>query len=658
LASTVQKNAIIRVLVGAVSNLNINLNQNLMKRIYILAIAFATFSVSAFAQQLNNAPALKKQLNTTVVPADEQPRPTTQAVFRDEGDIIWQDGFDDATMWALDTPDGSLDPAVNGWSIGNTNNSWFGVPALATTAPFARFVNGNPTSNPMTTHNGGPFIFTYTGTIPDLTGIPAPHLEFEQTGARFVTIQEVQMSTDGGVTWQTAYSNSVIPPHTQAEASLYANPHTVRTNITNIVNQNPSNIMIRLFWDGAMNGPDMNYIEYVWMVDNLRIVEGLENDMTLVQTDYTFWDPQTAEDYADLRYTIYHNSQVRPLNLWGVTTNNGANTQTDVYMEVTIDGPAGTEVLSSASQNVAPGDTVTFELSYTPSGEPDDAGSYSITYEIIQNEEDANPDDNLGSRSFSVSTSEMARDNRAASGAFTNFTGEFVTGSFYTMTENVTIYGVSVGLDDDSEVGTFFGGQLLDMDLEFLVETTTEQVTNAMLNGTGDEILTEMALEFPYTAIAGESVFPAFYHFGGAEDVVIALAGNCPDFSCYVFATVGDQTCDPCYYNSTPMVRLLFAETVSLENIEPQNGISLGQNVPNPAKDYTIVVFEFEQITKDVTFEIRDISGRLIQSQYMGTLPAGKHTEIIDTQSMNAGIYLYTLYTGNDRQTKRMSVVK
>lgn len=628
-----------------------------MRKIYTLVIALSTLSIALNAQQAHkNAPALKKQINTAIPAESVSERPSHNDGMRDEGDILWSDGFDDDTMWELNTPDESLDPTVNGWSIGSTNNSWFGVAALATEAPFARFVNGDPTATPVTTEfAGGPFTFEYTGTIPDLTGVPAPHLEFEQTGARFVTRQEVQISTDGGATWQTAYSNDVIPPNTQAEQSLYPNPQTIRTNITGLVNQNPSDLMIRFFWDGAMNGPDMNYIEYVWMVDNIRIVEGLANDMELVQNASTIWDPPTAVDYIDLPYSIYQESQVRPMILNGRAANNGASIQTGVYLQVTVNTPDGDVVLNSDAGDVEPGDTLDFEIEYTPVGT---IGDYTINFEVLQNEEDANPDNNLGSRTFSVDSNYFARDNRAASGAFTNYVDDLMTGSFFTVTEAATIYGIAVGLDEESVEGAFFGAQLMDMDFGYLVETNSEVVTQQMLNGNGDEIFTELVLEFPYPAFENESVFPSFVHFGGEDAVNISLAGNCPDFSCYVFATIGDQECDPCYYNSTPMVRLLFAETTSLEDVDAQNGVTLGQNVPNPAKDYTIVVFDFEEMTNDVTFEIRDINGRLIQTQFFGTLPAGKHTEIIDTQSMTAGIYLYTLYAGNERQTKRMSVVK
>lgn len=631
-----------------------------MKKVYTLVIAMTTLALTTSAQQLNqDAAQLAKQISTDASQQNSAIRPSDnlQSGQRAEGDTLWIDGFEDESLWEAIAPEPGLDSSINGWSIGTTNNSW--APALDedmdTEGNYARFVNGDPTSTPTTFVEASPFIFEYTETLPDLTGVPAPHLEFEQYGARFITHQAVQMSTDGGETWVTAYSNDNIDPLTADGGSAYPNTQTIRTNITGIVAQNPSNIMIRLFWDGLQNGPAFNYIEYGWFVDNVRIVEGVANDMTLVESTYSQFDPAVAEDYTDLGYSIYHITQVRPVNLQAIAANDGASQQTNVMLSVEVTTPSGTETLTSDPQDVAPGDTATFDIAYSPAAE---LGDYTFDFEIMQDEEDAVPDDNLGSTTFSVDDNYFALDDRAHTGSFSNYVDDLRAGANYTLTADGTIYGIGVALDEASVEGTFFNAQLLNIDLDFLSETVTVPVEAEMLNGSGDENFAQLALEAPYFGIEGETLFPAFVHFGGADEVTISLSGNCPDNTCFVWATVGDQECDPCFFNSAPMVRLLFAEDVSLNDIEPQNGVSLGQNVPNPAKDYTIVVFNFEETTNDVLFEIRDMSGRLIQSQQMGTLPAGEHTEVIDTQSMNAGIYLYTLYANGEKQTKRMSVVK
>ena len=85
-----------------------------------------------------------------------------------------------------------------GWSIGTETNSWNGGldGDMGTEGNFARFKNGNTTDF----IEAGGFTFTYDGSI-DLTGVPAPHLEFSQFGAIFFEVQSVEISTDGGDSW-------------------------------------------------------------------------------------------------------------------------------------------------------------------------------------------------------------------------------------------------------------------------------------------------------------------------------------------------------------------------------------------------------------------------------------------------------------------------
>src|SRR5690606_22207215 len=206
----------------------------------------------------------------------------------------------------------------------------------------------------------------------DLTDVPAPHLEFEQWGARFITHQAVQVSTDGGTTWVTAGSNDDIEPLTADGGAAYANTQTRRFNITQAVSGDPSNVMIRLFWDGLINGPAMNYIEYGWFVDNIRIVEGFEDDLTLTFADFQpHWDYLVEETWINLPYSVYPVSQVRELYLTGRVTNNGSSAQSNVTMEVVIEQD-GDEIamLSSDPLSLLPGEDSVFTITYTPPAEP------------------------------------------------------------------------------------------------------------------------------------------------------------------------------------------------------------------------------------------------------------------------------------------------
>jgi len=246
----------------------------------MLLSAFVVSIGTATAQ--NNLPVLPTKNAAAATPVFEAVdfRPDhSNNVVTPKGGATWFDGFEDVDNWVAEGPAGANPPEF-GWSIGNATNSWYSFQAnMNTTGSFARFRNGNPTGANPTHVNNGPFTFTYNGTI-DLTGVPVPHLEFNQYGARFVTLQAVQISLDG-VTWVTVIDNNDIAPLTSAGGSVYPRPMFRRANLAPYLSGDISQVRVRLFWNGAQNGANMNYVDYGWYVDDISIVPGDENDMTL-----------------------------------------------------------------------------------------------------------------------------------------------------------------------------------------------------------------------------------------------------------------------------------------------------------------------------------------------------------------------------------------
>ena len=106
---------------------------------------------------------------------------------------------------------------------------------------------------------------------------------------------------------------------------------------------------------------------------------------------------------------------------------------------------------------------------------------------------------------------------------------------------------------------------------------------------------------------------------------------------------------------ATPAIRLILSERVGIDEIANYNGIDLHQNVPNPANGTTMVRFEMLQ-SRNVTVEMRDLQGRLIQSVQRGQLPAGTHQVELNVADLQSGIYTYTLVADGMRLTKKMMV--
>ncbi len=81
---------------------------------------------------------------------------------------------------------------------------------------------------------------------------------------------------------------------------------------------------------------------------------------------------------------------------------------------------------------------------------------------------------------------------------------------------------------------------------------------------------------------------------------------------------------------------------------------AMGQNVPNPAKNSTIVGYSIP-VSGEVVFNVHSISGQLLYATILHVEP-GKHTIEINTSALSAGIYMYSMEYKGQRIVKRMSI--
>lgn len=622
-----------------------------MKKFYATLFILGLFG-SFQAQELHNFPRLEADLY------DLRAERTDPMPYSGQREILWTEDFSngfnsDNGQWTTEGSQADIWDHV--FAVDSACFSRFGDPAVNFTTKANGFMIFHSDSANCVNSDVDPPIFNQTQYQGELI---SPSLDLSAQSAVLVSFEHrfrhccntafqvwFSVSTDGGDTWTNFNVTGDTP------VNDYNSNQNPSLNISQIA-AFESDVRFKFSWNATNSSS-----HYFWALDDITVEVPVDHDMALVDFNYQQWDMATSINYADLKHTIYHESQVRPLNIQGFAANKGAMDQTGVVMNASIDTPDGIINLSSAAQNVAVGDTGVFEIPWTPTG---DLGEYTINLEITQDDEDEVPLDNMGSVSILVDDVVMARDDRARGGAFTNYVDELSAALAYTFTEDAVIYAIDIALDASSDLGTFFTAQLLDDNLDFLLEAEVIEINENMLNETGDENFARLNLEFPYSAFSGESVFPQFVHFGGVEEANIALSGFCPDQTCFVWATIesNGQDCSPCFFNTQPMIRPVLANTTSLENSEMHEGIRLGQNVPNPARDYTVIAIESEHLAENARIEIRDLNGRLIHQELLGHLTPGEHTQIIDTSGIPAGLYLYTLSTTNQRQTKRMTVVR
>lgn len=90
---------------------------------------------------------------------------------------------------------------------------------------------------------------------------------------------------------------------------------------------------------------------------------------------------------------------------------------------------------------------------------------------------------------------------------------------------------------------------------------------------------------------------------------------------------------------------------------EPQNFLFLRQNFPNPFNNQTRIYYS-TKTEGNVHLKIYDASGRKVQSLVNQFLPAGNYSVDFNASDISSGLYLYSLKTGGDVITKKMTLIK
>lgn len=617
-----------------------------MRKVYLLSLSIFAAGVLN-AQTTNSSEQAKKELNTN--PEAFQSRPQMLGADRAPDDIIWQDQFEVSADWVAG---GAQADANNNWSIGSTVNGWaFGTTGnMGTTGDFARLQVENPSTITM-----GPLTLEYQGTIPDLTSVPAPHLEWEQYGARFITRQEIQVSTDGGATWITAGSNADIPPLTSGGGSAYGQPETRRFNITNAIAGNPANVMLRLFWDGDQNGPDMNYIDYGWFVDNVRIVEGHSYDSD-IQEAYFRSGVNVSYEFG-LEYYQVPTTQLTAIDFAAETINQGGLTHTGVYLQADVDNGGNVFSGTSNTVDIAPSasDSVGTTTQFTPSA----TGTYDITWEFFGDNADTYAANDQMTDQFQVTDYTYARDNGVQTGSIGNVTSN--TGSPMLIGNAMDIFadGVIGALDikitdDATNAGQLIYGQIVKYDVGldqwvYQDQTADYEIQNSDLNG-----FVRVVFNNPVQVFTGDLIIVLAGHYGGSDEVRFGYAQT-TDEQTVLGYTAGSADPFSLIEPGAMMVRADMRDFTSIS--EASNDFAIGQNVPNPFGANSIITYSLEEAAQ-VSVKFVDAAGKEVKTINQGNQTAGSYTINLDAKDFAEGVYFYTFTIGERQVTKRMVVTK
>lgn len=636
-----------------------------MNHKYILLLLACTAG-AAQAQRVNK-PHLPSWARPALATGHHQSRPAGSGA-RAAGDVVFSEDFAnglagnngvgpwtingaDSQWWVYTTtgPNGAYSvPAekiqsetdANGWMIfqaDSGNTDW----------------NANP---PAIVATPTPWDAGLVSPVLDLSASQFVRVEFQQS-ARYCCQDSphfLQVKTDGGDDWSTATSYPVFT------AAVNDDPGTLTTsvNISEAISGNAGSVRIRFYHNSASGSS-----HYHWQIDDVKIIELFNYDLALVEGGTSLWDASTATSYDSLNYSVYPFSQLHPLPLNVLLVNNGSQDQNGATVNFTVDEAGGNNVLDQNQTVDLPGglsQRVFVDPAFTP---PAVEGTYDVSFSVSTVLGDTTTGNDSGTDQFKVDPFVFSRDGGTVADYETGpGDGEYEMCNGFHVTNEGNLYAIDVCLrsgGSPSPVGIPVVGVLKDgSDFELeIMQTMEHTIASNELNGTNGTKVIHLIFAEPQFLEANMDYHICFKHFGGAE-VRMGLNGTSEANSSFIFYEQDPDVGPEWFFTtSTPMVRMNFNATVGIEEGDRQNGIGMGQNIPNPANGVTTIPYDLQEAA-NLSFEVHDLSGKLVASQAIGKRGAGSHRLQFDTTNLGEGVYVYSLVADGTRLTKRMTVIR
>lgn len=631
-----------------------------MKKIYLLSLSiFVSAGVWAQRNVSTNAATAVMAKSTEEISATPQPN-NERAPF----DILWSEDFGSTSIGGI--------PA--GWSQGGTNQVWkktaigstgcFGTSTATLASPTASngvlIYDADSLNEANTGDCTGATYTPLSGEIIsetiDLTGEPNVRLEFSQyfrlCCSPTTTFLTVSVSPDGGATWTDFSAKG-----TTGINSYNTNNELISINVSAAIGGS-NNVKVKFTFDSGLG-------VYFWQIDDVQIIEGPLNDVKLerVYNDFSYEDGGY--------YTQTPAGQVAPITFRGAILNDGFQAQTTVNMNVSVTG-AGTYSQNSNTITSFPlygRDTL---MITTPTFNPLAVGTYTMVHTVSQVETDELISNNSITRAIKVSDTVYARDNGVIGAGITSslspsdYVGGDVDGSviatLYEFPAAGLITTASAFVATSTQNGASFDFVLYNIDgTGNFVEVANSDIY--LVSGTADKNKwVTMPFIFPggpYPVLAGESYIIGVRVYGAPAfdlDILndLTLEGIQPQQTTFVDAG-GAGTWG--WIQKAPFLHLnLEAINAGVNELDAPNAV-LHQNIPNPAVGNTAVNFEIVK-SNEVSLALFDVTGKLIKSVNAGNLSAGMHTISLETADVDAGVYFYTLTVGEQKLTKKMTIMK
>jgi hypothetical protein len=647
-----------------------------MKKLFTLCGAIGlAFSASAQVMPLSDIKAAPKAPSNTELERSAHSNAATPMTNDANRVVVYSQNFSSGfgDMTAEDSS-----PAGTIWMIANANSPGgefsTTIPALASPsaangwAIFDCDLYNTPVSNGVEDVTGS--ISTPVIDCSNLTSVIVEWSQYFRYCCFSASPLTVEVSTDGGTNWTVFPANGSFNPSAN---TLSANPLNTRVDIS-CAAAGQSNVQVR--W-GYNTAAATGYSHYFWGIDDIEIFDNSTvNDLEILQV--TNGDVFGIWEYRVTPFEQRTYAADGGLLVGVIYRNNGSADQTNTFINVDILDGTGAVVGNAVSAPFtmeAFGNTpecpsfLSDTLYIQTNWEPSAIGTYTVRAGISSTDTfgDENPGNNNKEKIIVYSTDEYGHEDEAnldielTPRESDDSPGEFDPtgyGAFFTCPNAGSLaHGLTVVFGPTTDPDVDFTAVLFEgSPNDAAVLAAQEYQVNAGWIDNGYQYFPfdapiELQQEIAYfNAVLNENT-------SELELTVAAEDDSDSDNSTAVYEISGSGTF--VWFGSqsySPAVRLILSERVSVDEINSDN-LTFFQFAPNPAVNSTRVNFELNSAA-NVAYEVRDITGKLIEFKNLGKFTPGMNNFELSVAGLNAGNYEVSLVIGGARMFTKTLVVK
>ncbi len=467
-------------------------------------------------------------------------------------------------------------------------------------------------------------------------------LTFEQSFRYNNSVDLVVMVSPDSVNWTEYTVQGGVGNNTASD-----DPDLVEVNISAAVG-NSQTLFLKIGWNSRV---------YFWMIDDMQIVEGLDNDLELTKAYH-------GDIILDYQYSKIPLEQATEMVIGAVVTNLGGITQTGVTIDYDIqrDG-SSVQTGSFTFQNAieaANSDTAWYSTGYTP----DQTGDYVVLMTVSADNTDENMTNQDASSSMEVTEFVFAHDyedefeiqvwGRDDGNGNANAYGH--GNVFIPYNEGSAVYALEVAMGSNTTSGTSIIAEVheLGASIQDIVDTyqTVFDVLPEHINGGSNFFFTTIVLDEEVALSAGTGYTIALQSEGGQDELWLLANEGDEDFSTTLYGPYGTGGAINWYngWDHTPALRMNLNPNISsVEEMVKENGFAV---YPNPAVETATV--NVSGLNRVEMIHMVNLEGKQVMNLSVGN---GYSTNMeVSLAGLAKGVYFVNVYHAEGVASQMLSV--